>query len=115
MSVFLQAQSIAGTWVFNGENVNITMLLNPNGTYSYNYSAERSGYTNNQSAYGGTSNQNGDQGIWKTDGITISSTSRTTSKTTRYSFSKENNENGDPMIVIGGKKNVTAYDRPRWQ
>jgi hypothetical protein len=91
------------------------ITLNADGTYSYSYSAERSGYSANQSAYGGTSNQNGDQGTWKSDGITITSVSRTTGKTSRYSFSKENNENGDPMIVIGGKKFVTAYNRPKWQ
>jgi len=90
------------------------ITLNANGTYEYFYSAERSAYAANQSAYGGTSNQNGDRGTWKSDGLTIWSSSQTTGKVTRYSLSKANAENGDPMIILGGKKFVTAYNRPGW-
>jgi hypothetical protein len=90
------------------------ITLNANGTYEYFYSAERSAYAANQSAYGGASNQNGDRGTWKSDGLTIWSSSQTTGKVTRYSLGKVNAENGDAMIVIGGRKFVTAYNRPRW-
>jgi hypothetical protein len=90
------------------------ITLNQDGTYIYSYSAERSAYASNQSAYGGTSNQNGDRGTWKTDGITISSFSQTTGKASRYMLGKEINQNGDPVLVIGGKKFVTAYNRKGW-
>jgi hypothetical protein len=90
------------------------ITLNADGSYEYFYSASRSAYAANQSAYGGSSNQNGDRGLWKSDGLTMWSSSQTTGKVTRYSLGKENAENGDPMIVIGGKKFVTAYNRPRW-
>jgi hypothetical protein len=117
-------QQLAGKWCIVSGNYNNysgggssseeCITLNPDGTYIYSYSAERSGYAANQSVYGGTSNQSGDRGTWKTDGTTISSYSQTSGKSTRYSLSKENAANGDPMIVIGGKKFVTAYNRPRW-
>lgn len=90
------------------------ITLNANGTYDYSYSSERTAYAANQSVYGGTSNQNGDRGTWKSDGMTIWSSSQTTGKVTRYSLGKENAQNGDPMIIIGGRKFVTAYNRPRW-
>jgi hypothetical protein len=90
------------------------ITLNADGTYEYFYSASRSAYAANQSVYGGTANQNGDRGTWKSDGLTIWSSSQTTGKVTRYSLGKENAENGDPMIIIGGRKFVTAYNRPRW-
>jgi hypothetical protein len=111
-------QQLVGKWCIvsnsynnysgGGSSSEECIILNADGTYIYSYSSERS------SSNGATSGQNGDQGTWKTDGITISSTSRTTFKTTRYSISKENSQNGDPMIVIGGKKFVTAYNRPKW-
>jgi hypothetical protein len=84
------------------------ITLNADGTYSYNYSASR------ESVYGGTSNQDSDLGTWRTDGLTVVSSSQTTGKTTRYSLLKENAQNGDATIVIGGKKFVTAYNRPGW-
>lgn len=117
-------QQLAGKWCIVSSNYNSysgggssseeCITLNPDGTYVYSYSAERSGYASNQSAYGGTSNQSGDNGTWKTDGATISSTSQKTGKSSRYTLSKENAANGDPILVIGGKKFVTAYNRPRW-
>jgi hypothetical protein len=90
------------------------ITLNADGTYEYFYSASRSAYAANQSVYGGTANQNSDRGTWKSDGLTIWSSSQTTGKVTRYSLGKGNAENGDPMIIIGGKRFVTAYNRPRW-
>jgi hypothetical protein len=90
------------------------ITLNENGTYEYSYSASRSAYTSGQSAYGGTANQNSDRGTWKSDGITIVSVSQTTGKTNRYMLTKENAQNGDATIVLGGKKFVTAYNRPGW-
>jgi hypothetical protein len=117
-------QQLAGKWCILASNYNSysgggssseeCITLNSDGTYVYSYSAERSGYASNQSAYGGTANQSGDRGTWKTDGLTISSVSQTTGKSTRYTLSRENSQNGDPMIIIGGKKFVTAYNRPRW-
>jgi hypothetical protein len=80
----------------------------------YFYSASRSAYAGNQSAYGGTSNQNSDRGSWKTDGNTLVSVSQTTGKTSRYSLTKENAQNGDATIVVGGRKFITAFNRPGW-
>lgn len=99
-SVCLQAQSIAGTWIFNGPNMNITMLLNPDGTGEFQGIPVRYKVQNGQ--------------LYVDDGETISSASQKTGKTARYPFSKANNENGDPMIVIGGKKFVPAYKRVGW-
>jgi hypothetical protein len=117
-------QQLVGKWCILANNYNNysgggssseeCITLNADGTYVYSYSAERSGYASNQSAYGGTSNQSGDRGTWKTDGVTISSVSQTTGKASRYTLLRENSQNGDPMIVIGGRKFVTAYNRPRW-
>lgn len=117
-------QQLVGKWcVFSnsynsysggGSSSEECITLNANGTYEYSYSAERSAYAANQSVYGATSNQNGDRGTWKSDGYTIWSSSQSTGKVTRYSLVKENAQNGDPMIIIGGKKFVTAYKRPRW-
>ncbi|HCU20629.1 MAG: hypothetical protein A2X05_17925 [Bacteroidetes bacterium GWE2_41_25] len=90
------------------------ITLNANGTYEYFYSGSVSAYTVDKSAYGGTGSQDNDRGIWKTDGETILSVSQTTGKTSRYSLLKQNEQNGDPAIVIGGRKFVTAYNRPRW-
>jgi hypothetical protein len=90
------------------------ITLNSNGSYIYNYSASRSAFTADQSAYGSTANQNSDRGMWKTDGMTLVSVSQTTGKTTRYSLVKENAQNGDATIVVGGRKFVTAYNRPGW-
>jgi hypothetical protein len=118
-------QQLVGKWCILSSNYNSyagggssseeCITLNSDGTYIYSYSAERTGYATGQSAYGGTANQNGDRGTWKTDGETISSHSQTTGKVNRYTFSKENNQNGDPVIVIGGKKFVSAYNRPGWR
>ena len=117
-------QQLVGKWCILASNYNSysgggssseeCITLNADGSYVYSYSAERSGYAANQSVYGGTSNQSGDRGTWKTDGVTISSVSQTTGKASRYTLTRENSENGDPMIVLGGKKFVTAYNRPRW-
>jgi hypothetical protein len=90
------------------------ITLNANGTYEYFYSGSVSAYTVDKSAYGGTANQNNDRGMWKTDGETILSVSQTTGKTTRYSLLKQNEQNGDPAILIGGRKFVTAYTRQPW-
>ena len=90
------------------------ITLNANGTYEYFYSGSVSAYTVDKSAYGGTANQNNDRGMWKTDGETILSVSQTTGKTTRYSLIKQNEQNGDPAILIGGRKFVTAYTRQPW-
>lgn len=90
------------------------ITLNANGTYEYYYSASRSAYAANQSVYGGTGNQNSDRGSWKTDGLTLVSVSQTTGKTSRYTLTKENAQNGDATIVVGGRKFVTAYNRPGW-
>jgi hypothetical protein len=118
-------QQLVGKWCIMSSSYNSysgggssseeCITLNADGTYIYSYSAERSGYSNNQSAYGGTANQNGDRGTWKTDGQTITSISQVTGQTNRYPLSKENNQNGDPVLVIGGKKFVTAYNRPGWR
>ena len=115
---------LAGKWCVLSSNYNNysgggssseeCITLNADGTYTYFFSASRSGYSYGQTTYGGTSNQNGDKGTWKCDGLTIVSVSSTTGKTSRYTLSKENNENGDPIIVIGGKKFVTAYQRQGW-
>lgn len=90
------------------------ITLNADGTYEYFYSASRSAYAANQSVYGGTGNQNSDRGSWKTDGLTLVSVSQTTGKTSRYTLTKENAQNGDATIVVGGRKFVTAYNRPGW-
>jgi hypothetical protein len=113
---------IVGKWCIMSSNYNSysgggssseeCITLNADGTYSYSYSAERSGYAANQSAYGGTANQNSDRGTWKTDGLTLVSYSQTTGKTSRYTLTKENAQNGDATIVVAGRKFVTAYNRP---
>jgi hypothetical protein len=90
------------------------ITLNSDGTYQYFYSGSISAYTVDKSAYGGTGSQNSDRGLWKTDGETILSVSQTTGKTTRYSLIKQNEQNGDPAILIGGRKFVTAYQRKPW-
>ena len=90
------------------------ITLNEDGTYQYFYSGSVSAYTVDKSAYGGTASQNSDMGYWKTDGETILSVSKTTGKTTRYSLSRQNEQNGDPSIIIGGRKFVTAYRRQSW-
>jgi hypothetical protein len=115
---------LVGKWCIMSSNYNYSMgggssseeciTLNANGTYEYSYSASRSAYTVDQSAYGGTANQNSDRGTWKSDGMTLVSVSQTTGKTSRYTLLKENAQNGDATIVVGGKKFVTAYNRPRW-
>jgi hypothetical protein len=115
---------LVGKWCIMSNNYNSysgggssseeCITLNANGTYSYNFSSSRSAYSADQSSYGGTSNQDSDQGSWKTDGLTIISVSQTTGKTTRYSLVKENAQNGDATIVVGGRKFVTAYNRPGW-
>lgn len=115
---------MVGKWCILANNYNYSsgggssseecITLNADGTYDYFYSASRSAYTVDQSAYGGTANQNSDRGTWKTDGMTIVSVSQTTGKTSRYSLVKENAQNGDATIVIGGRKFITAYNRPRW-
>jgi hypothetical protein len=115
---------LVGKWCIMSSNYNSysgggssseeCITLNADGSYIYNYSASRSAYAANQSAYGGTANQNSDHGLWKTDGITLVSVSQTTGKTTRYSLTKENAQNGDATIVVGGRKFITAYNRPGW-
>jgi len=90
------------------------ITLNSDGTYEYFYSGSLSAYTADQSAYGGTASQNSDRGLWKTDGETILSVSQTTGKSNRYSLLKQNEQNGDPAILIGGRKFVTAYKRQSW-
>ena len=64
--------------------------------------------------YNGTASRNSDNGSWKTDGLTLVSVSQTTGKTSRYTLTKENAQNGDATIVIGGRKFITAYNRPKW-
>ncbi|MBI5010809.1 MAG: hypothetical protein HZB98_14435 [Bacteroidia bacterium] len=90
------------------------ITLNADGTYQYFYSGSVSAYTVDKSAYGGTGSQNSDMGYWKTDGETILSVSKTSGKTTRYSLTRQNEQNGDPAIIIGGRKFVTAYRRQPW-
>lgn len=90
------------------------ITLNTDGTYQYFYSGSVSAYTVDKSAYGGTGSQNNERGYWKTDGETILSVSQTTGKTTRYSLVRQNEQNGDPAILIGGRKFVTAYQRQPW-
>ncbi len=90
------------------------ITLNADGTYQYFYSGSVSAYTVDKSAYGGTGSQNNDSGNWKTDGETILSVSQTTGKATRYSLIRQNEQNGDPAILIGGRKFVTAYRRQPW-
>lgn len=117
-------QQLVGKWCIMSNNYNSysgggssseeCITLNADGSYIYNYSASRSAYTVDQSAYGGTANQNSDRGLWKTDGITLVSVSQTTGKTTRYTLTKENAQNGDATIVVGGRKFITAYNRPGW-
>lgn len=109
---------LAGKWCIMSNNYNSysgggssseeCITLNTDGSYSYSYSSSRS------SSLGGTANQNSDRGSWKTDGITLISVSQTTGKTNRYTLLKENAQNGDATIVIGGRKFVTAYNRPGW-
>jgi len=115
---------MVGKWCIMSNNYNYSsrggsgseecITLNGDGTYEYSYSASRSAYAAGQSAYGGTANQNSDRGLWKTDGMTLVSVSQTTGKTSRYSLVKENAPNGDATIVVGGRKFVTAYNRPSW-
>jgi len=64
--------------------------------------------------YNGTASRNSDNGSWKTDGLTLVSASQTTGKTSRYSLTRENAQNGDATIVIGRGKFITAYNRPKW-
>ena len=90
------------------------ITLNSDGTYDYYYSGSVSAYTGDKSAYGGSASQNNDKGMWKSDGETILSISQTTGKTTRYSLTRQNEANGDPAILIGGRKFVTAYQRRSW-
>jgi YD repeat-containing protein len=90
------------------------ITLNENGTYEYSYSSSRTAYSADQSSYGGTANQNSDRGTWKSDGLTILSVSQTTGKTSRYSLGKVNVQTGDPAIVLGGRRFVTAWNRPKW-
>jgi hypothetical protein len=115
---------LVGKWCIMSNNYNSysgggssseeCITLNADGSYIYYYSASRSAYAAGQSAYGGTANQNSDHGLWKTDGITLVSVSKTTGKTTRYLLTKENAQNGDATIVVGGRKFITAYNRPSW-
>jgi hypothetical protein len=115
---------LVGKWCIMSNNYNSysgggssseeCITLNADGTYEYFFSASRSAYTVDQSAYGGSANQNSDRGLWKTDGMTLVSVSQTTGKTNRYSLGKENAQNGDATIIVGGRKFVTAYNRPRW-
>jgi hypothetical protein len=115
---------LVGKWCIMSNNFNSysgggssseeCITLNADGSYVYSYSASRSAYASDQSSYGGTGNQNSDRGSWKTDGITLVSVSQTTGKTSRYTLTKENVQNGDAAIVIGGKKFITAYNRPGW-
>ncbi len=102
------------SYLGGGSSSEECIVLNADGTYQYFYSAERSAYAANQSAYGGTANQNSDHGHWKTDGMTLVSISQSTGKTNRYSLTKQNEQNGDPAIVVGGRKFVTAYNRQGW-
>ena len=90
------------------------ITLNADGTYQYFYSGSVSAYTVDKSAYGGSASQNNDKGMWKSDGESILSVSQTTGKTTRYSLTKQNESNGDPAILIGGRKFVTAFQRQSW-
>jgi hypothetical protein len=90
------------------------ITLNQDGTYIYSFSSSRSAYTANQAGYGGTSGQDSDRGLWKTDGLTLISVFQTTGKTTRYSLKKENVQNGDAAIVVGGKRFITTLNRPPW-
>jgi len=97
-----------------GSSIEECITLNADGSYVYYYSASRSAYTADQSTYGGAANQNSDRGTWKTDGLTLVSVSQTTGKTSRYTLTKENAQNGDATIVVGGRRFVTAYNRPGW-
>lgn len=117
-------QQMAGKWCIMSNNYNAysgggsssaeCITLNADGSYIYNSESSRSAYTVDQSAYGGTANQNSDRGTWRTDGLSIVSVSQVTGKTNRYSLLKQNVKNGDAAIVIGGKVFVTAYNRPGW-
>ena len=102
------------TYSGGGSSREECITLNANGTYEYFYSGSVSAYTVDKSAYGGTGSQDNDRGTWKTDGETILSVSQTTGKTTRYSLLKQNEQNGDPAILIGGRKFITAYNRQPW-
>ena len=117
-------QQMAGKWCIMSNNYNAysgggsssaeCITLNADGSYIYNSESSRSAYTVDQSAYGGTANQNSDRGTWRTDGLSIVSVSQVTGKTNRYSLLKQNVKNGDAAIVIGGKVFVTSYNRPGW-
>ena len=111
-------QQLVGKWCIMSSNYNSysgggssseeCITLNADGSYVYFYSASRS------VSAGSTASQNSDNGSWKTDGLTLVSVSQTTGKTSRYTLTKENAQNGDATIVIGGRKFITAYNRPKW-
>ncbi|MCB9245062.1 MAG: hypothetical protein H6606_01415 [Flavobacteriales bacterium] len=90
------------------------VVLKPDGTYEYSSEGSISGYSHDQSIYGFGNSAGNDRGTWKVQGNTLIATSQITNQTKQYQFSKRNNKNGDPMLVIDGKEFVTYYQKSSW-
>jgi hypothetical protein len=90
------------------------IILNGDGTYSYNSESSRS--VNTPTLAGGTSSQGGDQGTWWVQGDRIYYNSQTQG-TGSYKLEKRNHPKnvGDPMIVLDGEAYVTATLKQPWR
>ncbi|MCP9768092.1 hypothetical protein EGI22_09215 [Lacihabitans sp. LS3-19] len=113
-------QSIVGKWCYisslTSSNASSSysrcLVINSNGTYTYNAEGSISGYGGG--GYGGSSSQSADSGTWQLSGNRIYVKSRKEGQKV-YTFEKRNHpKNGDPMIIIDGEAYVTFYQRKPW-
>ena len=108
---------VSSTYVNNyqggGSSHSECVILNDNGTYEYYSEGSVSGYSMDQSYWGGASSQGVDKGTWKVSGNLLIATS-TSGETKTYQFYKQNNKNNEPALIIDGKEFATYYSKPPW-
>lgn len=115
-------QELVGKWCWistsstysGGSSSQRCIVLNGNGTYTYN--AESSSSVNTSEFAGGTASQSGDSGTWWVEGDRIFYNSPTNGQGS-YRLEKRNHPKNvnDPMIVLDGQPYVTAYNKAPWR
>jgi hypothetical protein len=119
-----KGQELVGKWCYltsnynslystkNSSFTNECFMLNADGTYSYQYEANRS--ASNGGNYGYSNSTDSDQGTWSFDGVdkvTVVSQKGTST----YTIEKKNHpKTGDPMIFVNGRGYVTFYNKKPW-
>ena len=112
--------SLVGKWCYinvtttgsGGSSTDACIVLNEDGTYTYQ--SERTMSASGEGFSAGTGSQSSDAGTWWIEGDRIYYNSQTKGQGSYQLVKRNHPKNNDPMIVLDGTAYVTFYQKPPW-